>query len=104
MAVGISPEAIYTLSEVLEILKVSDATLRRWIKQGKLKAHRIGRDYRFLGRDIMAALKETAPNAPNRLEVLKKMQAFQERILVARGGRLLEGSSADLIREARGER
>lgn len=37
----------YTVREVMTMLKVSDETIYRWIRKGKLKAVRIGKDYRI---------------------------------------------------------
>jgi excisionase family DNA binding protein len=53
----IRPNAVYTLAEVCQILGVSDATMRRWIKTGKIHAPRVGRAYRLLGSQLLAALE-----------------------------------------------
>jgi len=45
-------DEIYTSDEVVEKLKISKETLYRYIKSGKLKAKKIGREYRFIGRDL----------------------------------------------------
>lgn len=55
----IRPHAVYTIREVSQILKVSDATMRRWVKDGKIRTARVGRAYRFLGSQVLDAL--TAP-------------------------------------------
>lgn len=36
-----------SLGEVAELMEVTDRTVRRWIKSGKLKAYKPGRDYRI---------------------------------------------------------
>ncbi|MDP9476790.1 MAG: helix-turn-helix domain-containing protein [Actinomycetota bacterium] len=36
-----------SLAEVAELMDVSERTVRRWIKAGKLKAYKPGRDYRI---------------------------------------------------------
>jgi excisionase family DNA binding protein len=54
--IEIQPNAVYTLAEVSQILKISDATLRRWVKNGTLRSARIGRSYRILGSHILEAL------------------------------------------------
>ena len=51
------PNAVYTLRETCQLLRISEATARRWIKDGRLRGRRIGRDYRFLGRDLLDALE-----------------------------------------------
>ena len=52
----ILPTAVYTLKEACDLLKISDATARRWIREALLPPRRIGRDYSFLGIDLLAAL------------------------------------------------
>lgn len=54
----IQPTAVYTLREAREFLRISDATARRWIKQGRLRARKIGRDYRVMGQDVLGSLEE----------------------------------------------
>ena len=67
-SIGIQPGAVYTLAEACEILQVSEATLRRWLKDGRLPSARIGRGYRFLGSQLLDALTllepETKESAP----------------------------------------
>jgi len=72
-SIGIQPGAVYTLAEACEILQVSEATLRRWLKDGRLPSARIGRGYRFLGSQLLDALtlpepetKESAPQPRGR--------------------------------------
>jgi excisionase family DNA binding protein len=43
---------VFTTEEVAEILKTSQRTVQRLIRQGQLKAHRVGRGYRVLDRDL----------------------------------------------------
>jgi excisionase family DNA binding protein len=43
---------ILTLEEAAELLKVSKATLRRWIKAGKIPTFQVGRFYRIRESDI----------------------------------------------------
>ena len=54
--IEIRPNAVYTLAEVCDILQVSDATMRRWLKTGKIRAARVGRAYRVLGSRLLEAL------------------------------------------------
>lgn len=39
-------------TELARILKVTPVTVFRWIKQGKIKAHKMGKNYRVFARDI----------------------------------------------------
>jgi len=41
----------YTVNEIAEDLKVSQRTVRRWIAQGDLRAHRFGRAVRVSSED-----------------------------------------------------
>jgi excisionase family DNA binding protein len=36
-----------TIKQLASILQVSDTTIKRYIKSGKLKAFKVGRDYRI---------------------------------------------------------
>ena len=56
--IEIRPNAVYTLAEVCQILRISDATERRWLKAGKLRAPRVGRAYRVLGSQLLDALNQ----------------------------------------------
>jgi excisionase family DNA binding protein len=43
MPTEIEGMTFYTIPETAKALKVSSQTMRIWIKQGKIKSHRIGR-------------------------------------------------------------
>lgn len=51
-------EQILTLQETARLLKVSQATLRRWIKSGQIPAFRIGRAFRVRLADIEKKFKK----------------------------------------------
>ncbi len=68
----VTPGHVYTLRETCRILKISASTARRWMKEGRLRSRKIGRDYRFLGRDLLDCLDRglapsPAPPAPQAL-------------------------------------
>ena len=50
-------EKIYTTEQVAKILQVSVITIRRYIKSKKLKAVKIGKDYRIKESSIKELLK-----------------------------------------------
>lgn len=50
----IEPDGVYTLQEVAEYLKVNLRTLQREATAGKVPAFRVGRQWRFYGRDLLA--------------------------------------------------
>jgi len=47
-------EKLYTVAEARDYLKISDATIRRYIKDGRLTSHRIGRQHRITETSIKA--------------------------------------------------
>ncbi len=47
---------VYTPRETQEILKISSSTMSRMIKKGLIRAAKIGKQYRILGRDILRLL------------------------------------------------
>jgi excisionase family DNA binding protein len=54
--IEIRPHAIYTLGELCLILKVSEPTVRRWLKVRNVKSGKIGRRYLVLGSQLLNAL------------------------------------------------
>jgi len=52
-------EKYYTIEEVAEMLKVVYMTVYRWIKQGKLKAFRVGKKYMIKKSDIEALIEKS---------------------------------------------
>jgi excisionase family DNA binding protein len=44
---------ILTTEEVADILKTSQRTVQRLIRQGQLKAHKVGRGYRVRDQDLI---------------------------------------------------
>ena len=53
----IEENEIYTTKEVAEILKISMPTIKRMLKDGRLKSTRIGRQHRFLGKEILNIMR-----------------------------------------------
>lgn len=49
----IKPNAVYTVVETQELLKISNSTIKRLLKKGILKANKIGKQYRILGIEIL---------------------------------------------------
>ena len=42
----------YTIKEVAEMLKVAYLTVYRWVKDGKIEAYKLGKEYRIKKTDI----------------------------------------------------
>ena len=53
---------ILTISEVAELLKVSDRTVRNWIEKGTIKAYRFGLVYRIKKEDFDEFVKQSEVN------------------------------------------
>ena len=52
----INPNEVYTAEEAQDFLKISNSTIKRLIKGGILKAHKVGGRYRILGKDVLRAV------------------------------------------------
>lgn len=53
-------ENLYKLEEARKILKISDATIRRYIKSGRLRSQKLGREYRITETALKEFLEEQA--------------------------------------------
>ena len=53
MAQEIKENAVYTTTEVQDILKLSESTVKRLLKKGILRANKVGGQYRILGKEIL---------------------------------------------------
>lgn len=49
----IKPYIIYTTEEAQRALKVSKSTFKRLLKSGLIRANKVGRQYRILGKEIL---------------------------------------------------
>ena len=49
----VRPNAIYTTNESRKLLKISESTIKRLLKSGLIKANKVGRQYRILGKEIL---------------------------------------------------
>ena len=53
---------ILTLKETAQYLRVTKQTVYNMIKKGRIKAHKVGREWKFFMSDIMAYLELTSSN------------------------------------------
>jgi len=53
MAEEIKPNAVYTTEETQELLKISSSTMKRMLKKGLIRANKVGKQYRVLGKEIL---------------------------------------------------
>jgi excisionase family DNA binding protein len=49
----IKPNSVYTTSETQKLLKVSNSTIKRLLKKELIRANKVGRQYRILGKEIL---------------------------------------------------
>ena len=52
----INPNEAYTTKEAQGFLKVSERTMKRWLKNGILRANKVGGRYRIMGREIIRVI------------------------------------------------
>lgn len=67
---------VYTPQETITMLKISDSTFRRLIRNGALKAAKIGGQYRILGKHILQLLSPSLPGKVKRVykNVIKELE------------------------------
>lgn len=49
----INPNEVYTTAEAQRLLKISDSTMKRLLKNGLLRANKVGGQYRILGKELL---------------------------------------------------
>jgi excisionase family DNA binding protein len=49
----VNPNEVYTTSETQKILKISNSTIKRLLKNGLIHANKIGGQYRIMGHEIL---------------------------------------------------
>ena len=68
----IKPNEIYTTEEARDFLKISDSTIKRFLKKGIIKAYKVGGRYRIWGSEI---LKLVSPRLESKVyKVYKKVK------------------------------
>lgn len=50
---SIKPDEVYTTKETQDFLKISESTIKRMLKNGIIKAYRVGGQYRIWGSEIL---------------------------------------------------
>ena len=56
MSQEIHPNAVYTTAETQTILKISDSTVKRMLKNGLIRANKVGGQYRIMGKELLRIL------------------------------------------------
>lgn len=52
----IQPHEVYTTQETQSILKISTSTMKRLLKNGIIRANKVGGHYRILGKELLRVL------------------------------------------------
>jgi excisionase family DNA binding protein len=68
------PEELYSVDQVAERLGLHVRTVRNYVREGKLKAVRIGKQYRIAREDLEAFTGQPAPRLHWRVEVSSIVQ------------------------------
>lgn len=53
MTQEIKPNGVYTTEEAEVLLKISNSTIKRLLKKGILKANKVGKQYRIMGKELL---------------------------------------------------
>lgn len=72
---SIDNNEIYTTAETEKILKISSSTMKRLLKNGIIKANKIGGQYRIMGKELLRVL---SPSVERRAVV--KYQTLKKKI------------------------
>jgi len=57
---NIEPNEVYTTEEARSFLKVSESTIKRFLKNGIIQANKVGGRYRIWGREILRLVSPEA--------------------------------------------
>lgn len=49
----IKPHQVYNTKETQDFLKISESTIKRWLRKGIIRANKIGGRYKILGSEIL---------------------------------------------------
>ena len=58
-----SGEEFLNFDEAVELLRTTPSTLYKWLQADKIPAHKLGRQWRFVRRELEAHMSEPSPNA-----------------------------------------
>jgi len=56
----IKPNQVYTTKEAQDFLKVSNRTIKRFLKKGIIQANKVGGRYKILGRELLRVVSPGA--------------------------------------------
>ena len=61
-------DVLLTFQEAAEMLRVSRATMYRWLNSGQLVGHKVGRSWRFYKRDLHAFVSAQDRNGARNIQ------------------------------------
>ena len=67
---------VYTTAEAQRLLKISDSTMKRLLKNGLINANKVGGQYRILGKEL---LRVVSPELEK--EAVKSYLGFKKKIV-----------------------
>lgn len=56
----IKPHGVYTTEETSDVLRISMSTMKRLLKQGVIRANKVGGQYRILGKELIRVISPGA--------------------------------------------
>lgn len=63
----IEPNQVYTTEESRDFLRVSERTIKRFLKNGIIRANKVGGRYRILGRELLRLVSPEAEQKASNL-------------------------------------
>jgi len=78
----VADEELIDIEQAIERLKTSRPTFYRWLREGKLKGMKVGRQWRFYPSEIEAFLKGEAQRVeagPDMTALIKQLEEFQKK-------------------------
>jgi len=64
---NIKPNQVYTTEEAQEYLKVSNSTIKRFLKNGIINANKVGGRYKILGNELLRLVSPEIETKAERL-------------------------------------
>ena len=72
MTEEIKPNEVYTTEEAQEYLKISNSTIKRFLKRGIIKANKVGGRYKILGRELLGLVSPEVEKKGERVYIRVK--------------------------------
>lgn len=73
----------YTVEQIAEMLELHPKTVQRYIREGRLKANKVGKGWRIAGRDFNVFAEGTASAAKNKQNAVSGKKEAEDRTKVS---------------------